>query len=349
MADLRAKLRGTTASTGVLLLLTAASVALTACGGGGSGGGTAGLHAGGHAQAARSIPIAGSVTQSSDHAAGVTANSVNVAIEVSDGELFPNISSRGWGFEDREAVTSLGEDTDLNGNPWTMIYANRSYDDGSARLTTTFTDADPADLNDDYLAMGLWARIPSRYIDADGEIDQNIGPAQWSNEIEYGVYADGGDPFEQNNVEALTGTATYSGDATAVYVDTGSDEAASLMATVSLTADFGTNADLGTIEGTVSRFQRRNDEPPGRYELTDAQVARLGTVTLGSADIGDSDSGFFTGDTSMTAAGDSLTGKWGGQFYGNGQAPQDRPGAVAGTFGATGGQKAIVGTYGARR
>ena len=350
MADLCAKLRGTTASTGVLLLLTAASVALTACGGGGggSGGGTPGLHAGGEIQAARSIPIAGSVTQSSDHAAGVTANSVTVTVEASGSELTPTIRSSGWEFDNPTIV--YRDSLDLGGTTWRAIWSSRRYGDDSRRGVTILTDADPNNFDDDYLVMGYWSRIPAKFLDADGYVDRDrTSLAELMTEMEYGAFANGGDPFEQNNIQTLTGTATYSGEATGAYIDVGNEKRGDLTAAVKLTADFGTNAQLGTISGRVHNFERIFDNPLAPGRMTDAEFAQLGDVTLGTANIGDSDSGFFTGDTSMSAAGDSLAGKWGGQFYGNGQTPQDRPGAVAGTFGATNGQKVIIGTYGARQ
>ena len=75
MTNWHAKLRGRTASTGALLLLTAAAVGLTACGDDSGGGASApALHAGGLDAAAGAAPIsgptAGSVTQSSHHAEG---------------------------------------------------------------------------------------------------------------------------------------------------------------------------------------------------------------------------------------------------------------------------------------
>ena len=72
-------------------------------------------------------------------------------------------------------------------------------------------------------------------------------------------------------------------------------------------------------------------------------------MTLGSADIGSSNSGFFTGDTSMTFDGSDFSGKWGGQFYGNGADPTDAPGSVAGTFGGAtaDGTEGFLGTFGA--
>ncbi len=358
MADLRTELRGSTGAKGLLLCLIAASVGLAACGGGGGKGGGAPqlhaggapqLHTGGHFEAARAAPIAGSVTQSSNHSAGVTANSVTVTIEPIRGDLTQRIGSPGWGFENQPV--ELDYQTDINGNTWRDMRVTRMYGDGSLRVVDTYTDADPNAFEDDYLVMGYWLRFPARYFDEDGSpVDlSEYSIAQLVRDVEYGLFADGGDPYEQNNILALTGTATFNGDAVTAYIDTVNDKDSLLAARVALTVDFGTNTEPGTVEGRVFDFQRLSGEAPIARELTDTEIAQLGVMTLGTASIEGSDSGFFTGDTTMTADGDSLTGKWGGQFYGNGQTPQDQPSAVAGTFGATDRQKTVVGSYGARR
>ena len=48
-----------------------------------------------------------------------------------------------------------------------------------------------------------------------------------------------------------------------------------------------------------------------------------------------------------------FSGKWGGQFYGDGMAATDHPGSVAGTFGATAtdsdGSYSFIGVFGAYR
>ena len=94
-------------------------------------------------------------------------------------------------------------------------------------------------------------------------------------------------------------------------------------ADVMLTANFGNGSELGTINGRIHNFDVEGLTVSGNPELT-----------LGSADIGSSYSGFFTGDTRMDVVGGSnFTGKWGGQFYGNSET-DGKPGSVAGTFGA---------------
>ena len=194
--------------------------------------------------------------------------------------------------------------------------------------------------------MGYWLRVPQRFVDSDGDL-VNYDLEDFVKSVEYGVFVNGGDPYEQANILALTGTATYTGDATALYIDTVNGKESTLRADVSITANFGDGSELGTVNGTVNNFERYYDDPPESHELDASELAQLGAVTLGTANIGASDSGFFTGDTSMSVNGDGMTGKWGGQFYGNPPTPTDQPEAVAGTFGAanTGGDKVIIGTY----
>ena len=102
---------------------------------------------------------------------------------------------------------------------------------------------------------------------------------------------------------------------------------------------------LGTISGRIY-----DADVYGVRELGDNFVVReIGaTLHLGTANIGGPEAGFFTGNTSMTSDGDTYTGKWGGQFYGNGES-DGKPGSVAGTFGAAtmSGDESLLGAFGA--
>jgi hypothetical protein len=155
----------------------------------------------------------------------------------------------------------------------------------------------------DYLSYGLWAYAPS-----------NSGTA------EIGFYTDGGDPFTATNIAGLTGTATYSeeGGALAFY-NSGSDVDIG-VGDVALTANFDTDKISGDI--TNIRFTYM-----GMYNGLN--------VALQEADIDSSkEGGFWTGDTLTTNTDNNnqYVGKWGGQFYGNGNA-SDKPEFLAGTFG----------------
>ncbi len=229
----------------------------------------------------------------------------------------------------------------------------------------------PADT--DYLVLGYWDYIPRKWLKPSNHEekyplwweDEGFSPSYY-NEIEYGVFVNGSDPFTQANIQSLTGTATYSGDAFALYIDknlyavqrpadlsaedyypTHMGKDTVLTADVTLTANFGTGSEYGTVSGAISNFA--TDDPCTPACPTDLTTLPT-TLALQSASIGDGHSGFFTGSTSMDFDGSSFTGKWGGQFYGNGEA-DGNPGSTAGTFGAaTGdGTKAIIGVFGAHK
>ena len=96
---------------------------------------------------------------------------------------------------------------------------------------------------------------------------------------------------------------------------------------------------MGAIDGTIHSVTGEDGTP----------LSPSPTLTLQSAAIGDSGSGFFTGDTSMTygdGAGRTFSGKWGGQFFGQDAAATDAPVSVVGTFGAaTDDGDGFVGAY----
>ena len=169
----------------------------------------------------------------------------------------------------------------------------------------------------------------------------------------FGSFADGNDPFEQGRLAPLTGTATYRGDARGVYFDSEDAEDSYFFdALVTLTANFGSGSELGTIGGRVHDFVTLGEFDDYRRSSSTGRTAVDGnpTLTLGSADIGSSNSGFFEGETSGTYDGSAFSGRWGGRFYGNGDGSFS-PGSVAGTFGAAtaDGSRVLQGAFGAGR
>ena len=205
--------------------------------------------------------------------------------------------------------TSNGRLTGLSGD-WIFIPGGG---------TTTETDKDT-----DYLAGGVWLYVPDA--------------ASSTDDYEFGTFVGGNDPFTQANIMALTGTATYRGDATGVY----SARAASATTIAyfdgdaRLTADFGAAGSLGTISGSITNFEAGGESVSG-------------SLTLGQAAIGSANSGFFKGAVTGSDDERRYTGKWGGQFFGNGAASTDQPGSVAGTFGGRSTDNAVnyVGAFGA--
>ncbi len=197
--------------------------------------------------------------------------------------------------------------------------------DGSTPTTLTSGTVTSMVADADYLAGGVWLIVPD---DATSAAD-----------FEFGAFADGNDPFMQSNLAAVSGTATYDGDATGVFSETsgGSTEIGYFDGDVRLTANFGDPSGLGTISGSITNFE------------VDGSPAD-GTLNLGTAGIGSQDSGFFRGAVTGSGDGRSYTGHWGGQFYGNGEA-DGRPGSVAGTFGGHSTDDAVnfVGAFGAHK
>ena len=223
--------------------------------------------------------------------------------------------------------------TTINGVRITLVTEGSGATRRIAQLSQNLADAaGEGELRQDadYLAGGIWVRVPA---DAASVAD-----------YEFGAFVDGNDPFQQANLAGLTGTTTYTQafGATAVYSHQATNRNYFVDADVSLTANFGDASSLGSISGTVSNIR---GEGPGSDWYDGV------SVSLGTAQIGNADSGFFTGDTSTSGTNSAFTGKWGGQFYGNGAAASDHPGSVAGTFGGAtaDGSESFVGVYEARR
>ena len=274
------------------------------------------------AVAATSEPRPGSVTQSSN-----PADRVEVTNFDPDNNSFTirnAAAGAGWEIGTGNA-RPLDEEIGADGGVGLVQRVT-----GGQRVVIAYPRAAEEE-NTDWLAAGIWAFIPDSEVPGD---------------YEFGAFADGGDPFDDDNLQALTGTARYEGQAIGVYyvssTSSPSDEegdAGPFTADVALMAEFGSADALGSISGTVSDVETSG----GSLEAT---------LTLGTASIGDSNGGFFAGDTAMAFGGRTYAGRWGGQFFGNGAAT-DAPASVAGTFGATtseaGATGSLVGAFGAER
>ena len=270
------------------------------------------------ARAATSVPRPGSVTQSPNAADRVQVTNFDPANSSFTITNTNTAAGAGWTIGTGNAQP-LNAEAGADDGIWLVQRV-----DGGQRVVVAYPRATGEEAETDWLAAGIWAFIPDSKVLGD---------------YEFGAFADGGDPFN-GNLQALTGTARYGGQAVGVYYASSADgsEAGPFTADVALTANFGA---AGSISGDV-----RNIETEGGTEI-DA------TLALGSADIGSSNGGFFTGNTSMTFGGRTYTGAWGGQFFDDGADPTDHPASVAGTFGATtseaGGTGSLVGAFGAER
>ena len=328
---------------------------MSACGGGGGSGFTRptpeidpaliprAAETGG--DAANSIPRFGSVVQSSNRdGAGVTTDTVNVVVNSGADTFSIAKGASGLTFEVSDTDPDIEPAQCTSDCPFDNWFADIRHDDdgdGTADgdLLVDFFVADLAmtpttpRLPAEWLAGGIWWYLPDDVSD--------IG------DIEFGAFVDGQDPFETSSLTELTGSATYStvGGAAGVRIEQFStaDADGELGDTEYFTADVEITANFGTdmISGTIGNFDF--DDSDARRTLTLRQTSIPGT-------------GDFNGMVSDTAAPTATGGRWGGQFFVDGNTATDLPGTVGGTFGfsedtprpgtAT---EAIIGFFGARR
>ena len=217
----------------------------------------------------------------------------------------------------------------------------------------------------DYLAFGHWVYVPEDVTD--------------SVNYEFGVYASGGDPFNVSHLAALTGTATYLGDAVGKYYVDGlssNPTVGSFTADATLRADFGDGSETGFISGEVNNFEFEDDVAsslPATVKLASRTYDYLPEgfgVSPGSTNIFDSNwrndspypGGQIGGVTEANVDGEDWYGQWHGAFYGNGLATTDIPpsyvehsSSVAGVFGTSQwnnngrSDRGLTGAFGAHR
>ena len=191
--------------------------------------------------------------------------------------------------------------------------------------------------NADYLAFGQWLYVPEAVTDSD--------------DYEFGVFASGGDPFIVANLRALTGSASYVGDAIGKYYVNGlssNPTVGSFTADVTLTADFGDRNANGFIWGEVTGFDFTgggDSSLPTTIYLTsyaDDSLAGAFGAQAGTDNIFDTPhnnraalaGGLAGGATTAHVDGEDWQGDWHGVFYGNDpDDPSAHPTGVAGTFG----------------
>ena len=213
----------------------------------------------------------------------------------------------------------------------------------------------------DYLVFGHWLYVPDDATDADA--------------YDFGVFASGGDAFQVANLMALTGTASYNGDAAGVYYADGlssSPDLGTFTADIELAADFKTGSEYGTVSGEVNNFVFDGDANsssaslfPAALNLTANAYDGYGVVQ-GSQNIFDRSwptnanpqgGGWISGQIEGGSADDGsyLYGNWSGKFFGNGAASTDLPTSIGGTLSAyvwDNGQQSergLAGSFGAHR
>lgn len=298
-------------------------------------------------KAAQSTPKAGSVIQSSNtDDGGVTRDTVSATAGYdAQGQFtFSGTYDDGSGGDPEIRIGTANDlvaripgneicercatKPDGTASNWQVAFLFQEVTNGSLAVAAA-SDIEDAD-DTDYMAGGVWLHVPSSASSVD--------------DVTFGAFADASDPFTSQNVQRLTGTARYQGDASGIYTAKASRDASATIglfdADVELTANFGGAGDLGTVSGRV--FNPRLDT---------GETSILQEVSLGEAPITANEGGFFRGDTSGTdRTGGGYAGKWGGQFAGNTSGdPDAHPTSVGGTFGASRADDLVnfVGAFGA--
>ena len=214
----------------------------------------------------------------------------------------------------------------------------------------------------DYLAFGWWSYAPQDAAQADA--------------YDFGAYATGGSPFRSVNLQGLTGTARYAGDAAGMYYvgrSSPNPTTGTFTADVALMADFGTTDTWGKVTGHLNNFSFEGD------------VAAMfpAALPLGSNPGGSRREAFgieydernifdrWTPESDDTHAGGEVRGYgwlsdgswetyWQGKFFGNGASASDHPNSIAAVFSAypylegviepaDGAEKGLAGAFGAYR
>ena len=243
------------------------------------------------------------------------------------------------GLETGAGNLAPGYTADVAGDP--VIF---TPDDGSAEVTLPHPAPVPVSTAN-YLSFGTWLFTPADIYDFD--------------QYDFGMFASGDDPFMVDNLQGLTGAASYTGEASGTYADDVQATLSPFSARVALAADFGTADSYGTILGTVYGF-----------EIEGGQKSPLGSLDLHGAPWRDERNNIFAswpygpplpggwvdGWTGADVGTTRWRGSWGGKFFGNGVSTTDTPAsyvelpsAFAGTFGATDGDRTFAGAFGARR
>ena len=250
---------------------------------------------------------------------GIEATAMHDGTDVSfglalDGNAPGTLRDLFAGLDSSEIDSNIPE---LDG--WTGAALSRS--DSASGLTihaNVYSDiTEQADA--DYLVLGAWLAVPDEVTESTSLV---------------GVLADGSDPFENSNITALTGSATYSGPAIGIYEQrtAGSSEdvrIGSFVAAAELDVDF--DSARATVSGSITGFED-NGQSLGEWEvrLPDTDIAGGANRFDGSVHL--------TRDGGATVHEDS--GAWNGSFFGDTAGDSTaNPTSIAGSFEAQVGQR----------
>ena len=238
----------------------ASAIMLSGCGGGGGGGSSSGpsetvstllssiiersssaAAQGKIAAAAIAVPAAGSVTQSSNTTQdGITTDSVSTTVEYQDGQIIYTVTNgTEWKVDSDASDTRTLYEGRYTDSVWNFAELYKNLPDGRLWVDVYSNIGRPTGAmpDTDFLAGGIWVYVPDTATSVD--------------DFTFGAFVHGEDPYTQDNLIGLTDVYTYTGDATGVYSVLADERNYFFDADVTLTANFGENADLGTIGGRI--------------------------------------------------------------------------------------------------
>jgi len=296
---------------------------------------------------ARPSPIGDGVTMSSRVINGVSADSVSVE-EIGLHPVYGNLAHISFSINN-DRIVSFGESGlyDREGKREGELYLNEylsneyiypnypdNFDSAIRNIENVYTvHIETRNYNStNYISWGEWSKV---------DYDENPTPtcpnclSVVDESQESGFFVFGGDPFIQDNLTKLTGSATYLGEIAIRVIGNNRNvninsltgvntfKTGDIQADLTMNVNFDNEENLGSISGTIHNLQRDN-----------LNLNVLGQINLHNSNIGDSHSGFFEGFVSGNINNTEFIGRHGGKFYGN-SSSDNLPETVAGTFAAT--------------
>ena len=260
----------------------------------------------------------GSVTQSSNVASGTTTDSASASF--SGNQPTFTVTRSGGSVENFRPPSDDPDSTDSTEDgrgAWTL----RGEESGDS-ISIAFVEANwnQQAAQSEWFARGIWIKTD----DADNPSPQNI---------EIGAFVDGPEIESDADLSGLSGTATYTGLVSGIYVSTDGDlDVGRFNSILSMTANFTSN----TISGCVGC----NNNGIEYEEGFDDDESSSGNVPyrlrLGQATINDNGrivGGGVTAETDLDVPISTSSGSWSGRF--SDRNANGNPRAVAGTLGSS--------------
>ena len=261
----------------------------------------------------------GSVTQSSNVASGTTTDSASASF--SGNQPTFTVTRSGGSVENFRPPSDASDDLDSTEDgqgAWTL----RGQESGNSR-SIAFVEANwnQQAAQSEWFARGIWIKTG----DINNPLPQNI---------EIGAFVDGPEIESDADLSGLSGTATYTGLVSGIYVSTDDElDVGRFNSIFSMTANF-TNSTI--ISGCVGCNNAGIEYEEG-FDDDESSSGRVPyRLRLGTANIRDNgriEGGGITAETDLDVPISTSSGSWSGRF--SNRNVNGRPQAVAGTLGSS--------------